>query len=82
MLKAALALQSGLESSLILFHIYFFTLNELKDIEFDKKSKDLSAKPLVDGSIKIKNARYIIISSVILVLIFSAIFFYDQTARG
>lgn len=62
----------------ILFHIYFFTLNELKDIEFDKKSKDLSAKPLVDGSIKIKNARYIIISSVILVLIFSAIFFYDQ----
>jgi 4-hydroxybenzoate polyprenyltransferase len=62
----------------LLFHTYFFVLNELKDIEFDKKSKDLSKKPLVDGSIKIENARYIVILSMILIVIFSIIFFYDQ----
>ena len=62
----------------LLVHIYFFVLNEIKDIEFDKKSKDLSEKPLVGGSINIKQAYYLVISSVILVLIFTFIFFYDR----
>ena len=53
-------------------------LNEIKDIEFDKKSKNLSEKPLLDGSINIKQAYYLVISSVVLVLILTFIFFYDR----
>jgi len=62
----------------LLFHTYLFVLNEVKDVEIDKKSKDLSRKPLLDGSIKIKNAHLVVISSVVLVLIFTFILFYDQ----
>lgn len=62
----------------LLVHTYFFVLNEIKDVEFDKKSKSLSEKPLLDGSINIKQAYYLVISSVVLVLIFSLIFFYDR----
>lgn len=62
----------------LLVHVYFFVLNEIKDVEFDKKSKDLSQKPLLNGSIKIEKACYVVISSVILVLIFTFIFFYDR----
>ncbi len=62
----------------LLVHTYFFVLNEIKDIEFDKKSKVLSEKPLLDGSINIKQAYYLVISSVVLVLIFTFIFFYDR----
>ena len=62
----------------LFFHIYLFVLNEVKDVEIDKKSKDLSGKPLLDGSIKIKKARFVVISSVVLILIFTLIFFYNQ----
>ena len=62
----------------LLLHIFLFVLNEVKDVEIDKKSKDLSEKPLLSGSIKIKNARFVVISSALLMLIFTLIFFYDQ----
>jgi len=62
----------------LLVHTYFFVLNEIRDIEFDKKSKDLSQKPLLDGSINIKQAYYLVILSVVLVLFLTFIFFYDR----
>jgi 4-hydroxybenzoate polyprenyltransferase len=62
----------------LLVHTYFFVLNEIKDIEFDKKSKNSSEKPLLNGSINIKQAYYLVILSVVLVMIFTFIFFYDR----
>jgi 4-hydroxybenzoate polyprenyltransferase len=62
----------------LFFHIYLFVLNEIKDVEIDKKSKNLSEKPLINGSIKIKNAYIVVILSVILSIFFSFIFFYKQ----
>jgi len=62
----------------LLFHTFLFVLNEVKDIEIDKNSKDLSTKPLIDGSINIKKARLVVIVSVLLVLVLTSIFFYNQ----
>ncbi len=40
----------------VMVHIYWFVLNEYVDIEVDKKSNDLSGKPLVSGAISPRSA--------------------------
>jgi 4-hydroxybenzoate polyprenyltransferase len=60
-----------------LFHLYLFTLNELKDVEIDKKSKDLKSKPLIDGSIPPKGACTVVIASCALILLLTVVFFFD-----
>jgi 4-hydroxybenzoate polyprenyltransferase len=76
----SLTLHHYLELFLIgfLFHIYLFTLNEVRDIDIDKTSKNLAIKPLVDGSISLKNAKGIVFSSVALILILTLVFFFGQ----
>jgi len=62
----------------LLFHIFLFVLNELKDIEIDKTSLELSKKPLVEGTISLKNAKIFVIFSIILIFISSFVFFRNQ----
>jgi len=50
----------------ILFHIFLFVLNEVRDIDIDKTSDSLKNKPLVDGSIPITNAKILVYSTIIL----------------
>jgi 4-hydroxybenzoate polyprenyltransferase len=61
-----------------LFHMYLFVLNEIQDIEIDKISKDLKSKPLIDGSISLRGARAVVISSYVLVLVLTAVFFFNK----
>jgi 4-hydroxybenzoate polyprenyltransferase len=57
------------------FNILGFVLNDIVDLEIDKKSKELSERPLVKGTVPIIAAK--IISLTCYVLIFSlAIFFF------
>jgi 4-hydroxybenzoate polyprenyltransferase len=62
----------------LLFHIYLFVLNEIKDISIDKTSESLSGKPLVDGTVSIKNASMFCASSVILIIVLTIVFFHEQ----
>ena len=62
-----------------LFHLCLFVLNEIKDIDIDKTSQNLSGKPLVDGSIKIKNAKIVVVLSIVIVLLFTPVFFLKQS---
>ena len=57
-----------------LSHIYGFVLNDVIDIKVDKLSKELTARPLVSGTITRKKAKYFAISCMILSWIF-VIFF-------
>ena len=61
-----------------LFHIYLFVLNEVCDVEIDKTSHDLTGKPLVDGSIPLKNAKLIVFSSAVLLFILTLVFFIEK----
>jgi 4-hydroxybenzoate polyprenyltransferase len=61
-----------------LFHLYLFVFNEIQDVRIDKTSKTLSDKPLLDGSIKLKNAKVVMYSSVVLIFILTLVFFLDQ----
>jgi len=57
------------------FNILGFVFNDIIDLEIDKKSKELSERPLVKGTVPIRAAK--IISIICFVLIFSlAIFFF------
>lgn len=62
----------------ILFHIYLFVLNEIKDISIDKTSERLSGKPLVNGTVSIRNASVFCASSAILIIVFTIVFFPEQ----
>ena len=62
-----------------LFHLFFFVLNEIKDVTIDKTSQALSKKPLVEGSIKLNNAKLVVISSVAIILLSTPIFFFRQS---
>jgi 4-hydroxybenzoate polyprenyltransferase len=75
-----LSLYHYLELFLIgfLFHTYLFVLNEVQDVEIDKISKDLKSKPLITGSISLRGARTVVISSCVLVLILTPVFFLDK----
>lgn len=59
----------------ILYHVYGFVLNELIDIEVDKKSSDLHKKPLVSGNIPQGHAKFIFIFSCIAACVLTIIFF-------
>jgi len=61
-----------------LFHLYLFVFNEVKDVEIDKISKDLKSKPLINGTIRLRGARAVVISSFVLVLVLTPVFFLDK----
>lgn len=58
-------------------HVYGFVLNDVMDVKIDKLSKELTARPLVSGTITRKNAAYFAIFCMIASLILTA-FFYKQ----
>ncbi|KYK25379.1 hypothetical protein AYK24_04970 [Thermoplasmatales archaeon SG8-52-4] len=62
-----------------LSHIIFFVYNEICDIKIDKTSKTLKGKPLVDGSINIRNAKSIVILSIVLLFVLSIVFFKEKS---
>ncbi|HUT00668.1 MAG TPA: UbiA family prenyltransferase [Candidatus Thermoplasmatota archaeon] len=75
-----LSLYHYLELFLIgfLFHMYLFVFNEVQDVEIDKFSKDLKSKPLINGSIRLRGARAVVISSCVLVLVLTPVFFFNK----
>jgi 4-hydroxybenzoate polyprenyltransferase len=58
-----------------LSHTYGFVLNDIFDIRVDKLSKDLSMRPLVNGSITLRHATMFALACLILSFILT-IFFY------
>jgi len=58
----------------ILFHIYFFVLNDYGDLWVDKLSKDLKKKPLVSGDISPKSALVIALLAALIIYVFTIIF--------
>ncbi len=58
-----------------LAHIYGFVINDVIDIRLDKLSKDLSARPLVRGSITRRRATIFAISCMIVSFLLSFVFF-------
>lgn len=60
-----------------LAHSYGFVLNDFIDIKVDKLSKDLSARPLVQGSITRKRAAFFAVSCMIGSFLLSLIFFSE-----
>jgi len=60
-----------------LAHIYGFVINDVIDIRLDKLSKDLSARPLVRGSMTRKRAAFFAISCMIGSFLLSVVFFSD-----
>lgn len=58
-----------------LSHVYGFVLNDVIDVKVDKLSEELTARPLVSGTITRKKATYFAVSCMILSWIF-ALFFY------
>ncbi|MBN2065590.1 MAG: UbiA family prenyltransferase [Candidatus Thermoplasmatota archaeon] len=61
-----------------LFHLFLFIYNEVRDVSIDKASKDLTHKPLVEGYISEKKAKAIVVSSFVLVFLFTLVFFFNQ----
>jgi len=59
-------------------HIYGFVINDVIDIRLDKLSKDLSARPLVRGSITRRAAVIFAVSCMIGSFLLSLIFFSDM----
>jgi len=60
------------------FHLFLFIYNEVRDVDIDKVSKDLTHKPLVEGYITEKKAKAIVALSVFFVLLFTLLFFFGQ----
>lgn len=60
-----------------LSHIYGFALNDVVDIKIDKLSKELTARPLVSGTITRKKAALFAISSMIVTFLLSLFFLND-----
>jgi len=60
-----------------LSHAYGFILNDIIDIKVDKLSTDLTARPLVRGSISRQNAAIFAISCLVLSFILTWFFFSD-----
>lgn len=58
-------------------HIYGFVLNDVMDVKIDKLSKELTARPLVSGTITRKKAAYFAIFCMIFSLILT-VFFYEE----
>ena len=62
-----------------IFHIFLFVYNELCDVKIDKTSKKLKGKPLVDGSINLRSAKSIVISSIVIILLLNIVFFKEKS---
>ncbi|MBN1859958.1 MAG: UbiA prenyltransferase family protein [Candidatus Thermoplasmatota archaeon] len=60
-----------------LAHIYGFVINDVIDIKVDKLSKELSARPLVRGSITRRRAAFFAISCMVGSFLLSLIFFSE-----
>lgn len=60
-----------------LAHIYGFVINDVIDFKVDRLSKDLSARPLVKGSITRRRAAFFAVSCMICSLLLSLIFYSD-----
>jgi 4-hydroxybenzoate polyprenyltransferase len=60
-----------------LAHTYGFVLNDVIDINLDKLSKELTARPLVRGSITRKQAVYFAMGCMISSLLLTIVFFKD-----
>lgn len=58
-------------------HIYGFVLNDVMDVRIDKLSTELTARPLVSGTITKKNAAYFAISCMIASLILTLFLFEE-----
>ena len=61
----------------LLAHIFTFVQNDYYDVEIDSKSKYVSNRPLVTGSISQKTTIVIFVSSFILSLILAIVFFFS-----
>jgi len=74
---------SSLSKLFILFiigclaHIYGFVINDVIDIKVDKLSKELSARPLVRGSITRRRAAFFAISCMVGSFLLSFVFFSE-----
>ena len=77
----SLSIYHYLELYLIGFlsHIIFFVYNEICDIKIDKTSEKLKGKPLVDGSINLRSAKSIVISSIVLIFLLTIAFFKEKS---
>lgn len=62
----------------LILHISGFIYNEIRDITIDKTSNSLKGKPLVDGSASVRNAKTIVILSIIITLILTIVFFRER----
>ncbi|MFP4609160.1 MAG: UbiA prenyltransferase family protein [Candidatus Aenigmatarchaeota archaeon] len=60
-----------------LSHIYGFVLNDVIDIDVDRLSNELKARPLVRGTITRKEATYFAVSAMVLSWLL-ALFFYED----
>ena len=65
-----------------LAHSYGFVLNDVIDIKVDKLSKDLIARPLVQGSITRKRAAFFAVSCMIGSFLLSLVFFSELELRS
>jgi len=61
----------------LLYHICGFVLNDYADIEVDKKSADLTKKPLVSGAVPKEHALIFAISAGVGTYILALIFFFS-----
>lgn len=59
----------------VIGNIFGFVLNDYMDVKIDKRSKELSERPLVKGTVSCKAALVIIISCLIAIFIIPMIFF-------
>lgn len=62
----------------LLFHLFLFVYNEVRDVSIDKTSKHLMHKPLVEGRISEKKAKVIVAVSIVFVFLFTLVFFFEQ----
>ncbi len=60
-----------------LSHIFGFVLNDVIDVDVDKLSTDLKARPLVSGTITRRKATYFAVSAMLLSWVL-ALFFYEE----
>lgn len=61
----------------LLAHIFTFVQNDYYDIEIDRKSKYVKSRPFVTGTISQKTVIFIFLSSFIIALILSIVFFFS-----
>jgi len=66
----------------IFYHIYGYVLNDYADIELDKKSSDLTKKPLVSGMIPKSHALFLTIFGLIGAYVFAILFLRSLVSLG